>query len=35
VQRFVTVSAQGDEVQIVVAALLTPQLLVVDLQVLS
>jgi hypothetical protein len=34
VQRFVTVSAQGDEVQIVVVALSAPQLLVVDLQIL-
>jgi len=31
VKRFVTVSAQGDEVQIVVVALLAPQLLVVDM----
>jgi len=34
VQRFVAVSAQGDEVQIVVVALLAPQLLVVDMQIL-
>jgi hypothetical protein len=34
VQRFATVSAQGDEVQIVVVVLLAPQLLVVDMQIL-
>jgi hypothetical protein len=34
VQSFMAVSAQGDEVQIVVVALLAPQLLVVDMQIL-
>jgi hypothetical protein len=33
-QCFVTVSTEGDEVQIVVVALLAPQLLVVDMQIL-
>jgi hypothetical protein len=33
VQSFMTVSTQGDEVQIVVVALLAPRLLVVDMQI--
>jgi hypothetical protein len=34
VQRFVAGSAQGNEVQIVIVALLAPVLLVVDMQIL-
>jgi hypothetical protein len=35
VERFMALGTQGNQIQFVIGALLTPQLLVVDLQVLS